>query len=559
MTFHFRQGIKNIPEICACYGIQKAVIAPGSRNAPLIFAFTQHPQIECLSITDERSAAYFALGIAQQSGRPVALVCTSGTAALNFAPAIAEAYYQNLPLIVFTADRPAEMIDQADGQTLKQNNIFENYIKASFTTPVETVSPVDLQFSDRLIAQAIDTATTYPQGPVHINVPLREPIYTPIPQQHTSPKIIKTLPFVTKIADETLSALQNEWTNRRAKLVVFGILPKNKALNDLAQKLAQQPDVVVVAENLSNITGENIITQPEALFSRINSKNGADEFIPDLLITIGNSVICKQLKIFLRNHPAAAQWQIQSSMPYVDTYHSLTTVLRGNADEILDKMPFDKTESDFSWVYRQEMSAIVERHQAFVENASLSDMGVTIELLKQLPHKTTLHLGNSTSVRWTQLFPARTDITYFCNRGVSGIDGSLSTAAGYAHSSGAPTALLIGDVSFIYDSNGLWNNYISKRLKIIVINNNGGNIFRFIGDKELMKHSLDFFTTPHHVKIRSLTDAYGLDYLSCDKTEELPAVLQTLFQSDKATVLEIFTDSDLNTENYQGYFKNIKR
>ena len=559
MTFHFRQGIKNIPEICACYGIQKAVIAPGSRNAPLIFAFTQQPQIECLSITDERSAAYFALGIAQQSGRPVALVCTSGTAALNFAPAIAEAYYQNLPLIVFTADRPAEMIDQADGQTLKQNNIFENYIKASFTTPVETVSPVDLQFSDRLIAQAIDTATTYPQGPVHINVPLREPIYTPIPQQHTSPKIIKTLPFVTKIADETLSALQNEWTNRRAKLVVFGILPKNKALNDLAQKLAQQPDVVVVAENLSNITGENIITQPEALFSRINFKNGADEFIPDLLITVGNSVICKQLKIFLRNHPAAAQWQIQSSMPYVDTYHSLTTVLRGNADEILDKMPFDKTESNFSWVYRQEMSAVVERHQTFVENASLSDMSVTMELLKQLPHQTTLHLGNSTSVRWTQLFPTRTDITYICNRGVSGIDGSLSTAVGYAHSSGDPTALLIGDVSFIYDSNGLWNNYISNRLKIIVINNNGGNIFRFIGDKELMKHSLDFFTTPHHVKIRSLTDAYGLDYLSCDKTEELPAVLQTFFQSDKATVLEIFTDSDLNTENYQGYFKNIKR
>lgn len=559
MTFHFRQGIKNIPEICACYGIEKAVIAPGSRNAPLIFAFTKHPQFECLSITDERSAAYFALGIAQQSGRPVALVCTSGTAVLNFAPAIAEAYYQNLPLIVFTADRPAEMIDQADGQTLRQNNIFGNYIKASFTTPVETVSEVDLHFSDRQVSQAIDTAMTYPQGPVQINVPLREPIYTAIPNTHTQPKIIKTLPSVPKITDETLKILQTDWVKYPRKLVVIGVFPKNEELNSLAEKLAQQPDVVVIAENLSNITGKNIITQPEALFSRINSKSCSDEFVPDLLITIGHSVICKQLKIFLRNRPAKAQWQLQTSMPYVDTYQSLTTVLSGKAAEILTEMPFDNTESDFLSVYQSEMTAVNQRHQAFVENAPLSDMGVTIELLKQLPPKTTLHLANSTSVRWTQLFPARTDITYICNRGTSGIDGSLSAAAGYAYASKQLTVLLTGDLSFIYDSNGLWNNHISDNLKIIVMNNNGGNIFRFIGDKELMKDSLDFFTTPHHVKIKSLAEAYGVHYLSCDSTEDLSSAVKTLLQSNKAAVLEIFTDNDLNTENYNGYFKNIKK
>ena len=156
--FHFRQGIKNIPEICTQLGVKNVIIAPGSRNAPLIFAFTAQHNINCLSITDERSAAYFALGMSQQSGEPIALVCTSGTAVLNFAPAIAEAYYQNIPLIVFTADRPSEMIDQADGQTLRQNNIFSNYIKAAFELPVDTEKKQDLLFSDRLVSQAIDTA-----------------------------------------------------------------------------------------------------------------------------------------------------------------------------------------------------------------------------------------------------------------------------------------------------------------------------------------------------------------------------------------------------------------
>jgi 2-succinyl-5-enolpyruvyl-6-hydroxy-3-cyclohexene-1-carboxylate synthase len=554
---HFRQGIKNIPEICAQHGVKKVVIAPGSRNAPLIFAFTAQPDMECLSIADERSAAYFALGMAQQNDEAVALVCTSGTAVLNFAPAIAEAYYQNLPLLVFTADRPAEMIDQADGQTLRQNNIFGNYIKASFDLPVETLVDADLNFCDRQVSQAIDTAVTYPQGPVQINVPLREPIYTALPENHSNPKIIKTLFSQPTINNESLKSLQNSWKSHKRKMVVFGVFPKNDCLSKLAQQLANEPDVVVIAENLSNISVENIITQPEALFARINSLANKDLFAPDLLITIGHSVICKQLKIFLRNHQTTEQWQIESSMPYVDTYKSLTTIIPGYATESIGKMPFGQCKSDFSEFYMNEMATVNTLHHEFSTDQPISDMVITKQLLALIPQNTTLHLANSTSVRWTQLFPARTDLTYICNRGTSGIDGSMSTAAGYAYTSGQPTVFLTGDISFIYDSNALWNNYISNNLKIIVMNNNGGNIFRFIGDKALMKNSLDFFTTPHHVKIKSLVEAFGLNYLACDKTEDLSANINALLIAPKATVLEIFTDADLNTENYKGYFKKI--
>lgn len=556
---HFRQGIKNIPEICAQHGVRKVVIAPGSRNAPLIFAFTAQPGMECLSIIDERSAAYFALGMAQQSGEAVALVCTSGTAVLNFAPAIAEACYQNLPLLVFTADRPAELIDQADGQTLRQTNIFANYIKASFELPVETVIDAELHFSDRQVSQAIDTAVSYPQGPVHINVPLREPIYTAIPEHHSNPKIIKTLSASQKLNDESLKTLQNSWLKYKRKLVIFGVFPKNECLSELARRLANEPDVVVVAENLSNIAAEKVITQPESLFSRINSKEKIDNFVPELVVTIGHSVICKQLKIFLRSHRPAEQWQIESSMPYIDTYKSLTTVIPGLATEVLNKMPFTTTESEFSASYQTEMKQINQLHDEFVKNAFISDMAVTIELLSQIPADTVLHLANSTAVRWTQLFPARADLTYICNRGTSGIDGSMSTAAGYAYASKQSTVFLTGDLSFIYDSNALWNNHIGNNLKIIVMNNNGGNIFRFIGDKQLMEKNLDFFTTPHHARIKPLVEAYGLDYLACNKTEDLTASINTLLNASKATVLEISTDADLNTENYKGYFKNIKQ
>jgi len=555
---HFRQGIKNLPEICFEHGIRTVIIAPGSRNAPLILAFTSHPGLECLSMTDERSAAYFATGIAQHSGEGVALICTSGTAVLNFAPAIAEAYYQNLPLIVITADRAAETIDQADGQTIRQSNIYANYIKTCVELPVETVLTEDLAFSDSQVSQAIDIALSTPCGPVQINVPLREPIYEALPEYHSQPKVIQTLTAEVTVSSAGLQKLTESWTAYSKKLIVIGVQPKNESLNELVTLLAQEPDVAVVGENLSNISGEHLICRPEVFFASL-SDNEKSTYQPELLITIGHSAISKQMKLFLKANRPVEHWQFESSLPYADTYKSLTTIVPGKAVGILDKMPLGKTKSTFAEVYQQQMQTICKRHDAFVEDAPLSDMSAVTQLLKLVPAGTVLQLANSTSVRWTQLFPTRSDLSYFCNRGTSGIDGSLSTAAGYAFSSKQPTLFLTGDLSFIYDSNGMWNNYLGGNLKIIVMNNNGGNIFKFIGDSTLMADCETFFTTPHHVNIKSLVEAYGLDYIGCNQIESLDDNLITLFNSKKATVLEIFTDEGLNTENYKRYFRNIKR
>jgi len=554
---HFRQGIKNIPEICFQHGVRKVIIAPGSRNAPLILAFTSHPGLECLSITDERSAAYFAAGIAQHSGDAVALVCTSGTAVLNFAPAIAEAYYQNLPLIVITADRAAETIDQADGQTIRQSNVYSNYIKTCIELPVETVQAVDLEFSDRHVSQAIDIALTAPCGPVQINVPLREPIYAALPDQHSYPKVIKSIAADISLSPDSLTKLSDSWVSYTKKLIIVGVQQENTPLNELVNILANEPDVVVVGENLSNISGRNIICRPEVLFASLSPEEKV-LFQPELLITIGHSAISKQMKLFLKEFQSAEHWQFESSLPYADTYKCLTAILPGSSIAALSEMPLGKTASGFATVYAKQMATISKRHDAFVENAPLSDMSAVTNLLELVPSGTIMQLANSTSVRWTQLFPTRSDLSYYCNRGTSGIDGSLSTAAGFAYSSKRNTLFLTGDLSFIYDSNGMWNNYLGGNFKVVVMNNNGGNIFRFIGDTQLMKSCESFFTTPHHVNIKSLVEAYGLKYIACHKDAEQVDALTELFASDQAAVLEIFTDADLNTANYKGYFKNIK-
>lgn len=556
--YHFRQGIKNMAEICVQHDVRTAIISPGSRNAPLIFAFVEHPEMECISIADERSAAYIALGMSLQTGKAVAIICTSGTAALNYAPAIAEAYYQNIALVVITADRPAEWIDQADGQTLRQTGIFGNYIKASFDLPVETITETDLSFCNRQVSSAIDTAKNFPCGPVHINVPLREPIYSALPEKHNVERIIRTIDTKISLAENSLQDLQSIWKKSLRKLIVFGMAKPNVEMQKLARTLALRSDCVVVAENISNISGEGIITQPETFFASLS----ADEqqcFSPDLLITIGNSIICKQLKLFLRQHKAPEQWQFHAAIPYVDTYRSLTTVITAEAIDVLNKMPVENAESTYNAQFATQMQKAQKCHEAFVNKCELSDMTVVARLLQTLPQNYNLHLANSTAVRWTQLFAARPDLAYYCNRGTSGIDGSTSTAVGFAHAAQSPTLFLSGDVSFIYDSNAFWNNIKVPNLKIIVLNNNGGNIFRFIGDKALMEQSIDFFTTPNNSKIELLLKAHGVEYINCNSFETLDSNLQKLFDSKTCTVLEIFTNADINTENYSGYFKNFKK
>lgn len=582
----FRLTIRHLAEICAALGVRRAVIAPGSRNTPLTLALTAQPEIACFPVTDERSAGFFALGMAQYSREPVVLVCTSGSAVLNFAPAVVEAYYQHLPLIVITADRPVEWIDQSDGQTIRQPNIFANYIKGSFQLPAEdapgavsasgagaisgfgavpgsvtlsgfgtgTVSAAS-SFSNRLVAQAIDTALQFPRGPVHLNVPLNEPLYVEMPENTPPPRVLRSLPTEIIPSAETADAFVSSWQKASKRMIVVGTGYRDESLNKLLNVLADSTETLIVAENLSNISGPAIVSTPDLFFASL-SEDEKSILKPDLLVTIGHSVVSKQLKSYLRSYQPAEHWQLQTELPYADTYRVLThivpvkgmrlleLVLNVQAHQtsipVIDRHPELPESSVFassaellsveSHHYRSLITAVsnrtATRSSAYIQKLPLSDIAVFRDLLPLVPAGWVVQLANSTPVRISQFFETRADLEYFCNRGTSGIEGSVATAAGSALASGLPTLLISGDLSFLYDSNGLWNANFPPNLKIVVLNNEGANIFSMIGDQKVIERCQPFFDASHSVNLEALCKAYGIEYRFFAENNSVEASMQ---------------------------------
>jgi len=555
-----RQGISDLPEICYRHGMRSVVISPGSRNAPLIFSFTGHGKLECLSITDERSAAYFALGLAVQTRLPVGLICTSGTAALNYAPAIAEAYYQNIPLVVLTADRPAEWIDQADGQSIRQSDIYRNYIKQSFSLPVETANKQDYWYFNRLVNEAMNAAVQEPMGPVHLNIPLREPLYTPLPKPRVDIRIVKNITAPSRVSAEQLNQLLNRWNCSPRKMIVCGADVADEARYRALTLLSANPAIVIVAENLSNLHGEMVIASPERFFASL-SEVEATAFQPDLLITVGHSIVSGRLKKYLRQHAPVEHWHIQSSPSYIDTFQGLTHTIVAAPGPLLWSLVEneDKADSQYRDLLLTKEMHLREKHRELVQTLPFSDLTVYGAILDRLPADCNLHLANSTPIRYSQLFHGRMDVHYHCNRGTSGIDGCVSTASGCSVASAKPTILITGDLSFIYDSNGLWNKYLKGNFKIIVINNGGGNIFRLIETGQCENSAREFFETPHSVNIKHLAEAFGANHALCQSQEELASGLEWLFASaEHPCILEIVTNLEVNTAVFKDYYKQIR-
>lgn len=551
--------MNEIVQICLQHGINYAVISPGSRNAPLIIAFAKNPAFRCISITDERSAAYFALGMAGHLQKTVVLICTSGTAALNYAPALAEAFYQNIPLLALTADRPPEWIDQNDGQSIMQQNIYSSFIRKSYNMPVDSGTMEDRWHSRRILSEAINHTMLNGKGPVHINVPLREPLYLPQPEVKTDlPSIAVTGSRIT--ADKSqLQSIVEKWGRYSKKLVVCGFMGKNPELNRVLGRMTENDEIAVIAENLSNLSHKEFIDTAEPFLAGL-SETDKDNFTPKLLITIGGAVLSKGLKNYLREYKPAAHWHIDENDLFTDTYQNLTGNIRMSPLEFFSHVGgTGKNEADYMQLVREKPVNCRKLHQKFIQEAGFSDLVAYNTILNHLP-ACNLHLANSTPVRYAQLFESRPDILYNSNRGVSGIDGCISTAAGAATVNDQLTVLLSGDVGFIYDSNGLWNNNLPKNLRIIVFNNDGGNIFKIIPTSDEIKGIEHFFETPHNVSIKALTEAHGLEHYHAGNTSELKDVLQHFFKpTERAVVLEIKTSGTISADVFKQYFQYIRQ
>lgn len=541
---------QSIIEIFRAKGIQNIVISPGSRNAPLTIGFVNNPNFTCYSVADERCAAFFALGIAQQINKPVAVVCTSGSALLNYYPAFSEAFYSEIPLIVVSADRPKSKIDIGDGQTIRQENVFANH--SLFNANLDEF-PSDE--NDFLINEAINTAFAK-KGPVHINAPFEEPLYETVETLSVEPKIISNAILNNELED--VSSFVTDWNSAKKKLVLIGGLHPNAVEQKFLDAFAKDNSVVVMTEVTSNVHHPNFITNIDTIITPFTNEDFL-EFQPDILLTFGGMIVSKRIKAFLRKYQPKQHWHIDELRAY-DTYGCLTKHFEVAPNNFFENFfsKTIKTESDYQEKLLKIRTLRAEKHIGYIDKIPFTDLKAFDIILPKLPSNTHLQISNSSPIRYAQLVSIDKSIEVFCNRGTSGIDGSTSTAIGAAVANQKPTVLIAGDIGFLYDSNALWNNYIPKNFKIILMNNGGGGIFRILPGHEETTVFNTFFETSHCLTAEHLAKMYGLDYLTASNQEKLESSLEIMFaQNEKPVLLEVFTPTLENDKVLLQYFKEL--
>ncbi len=544
---------QSIIQICLDKGIKDIVISPGSRNAPLIIGFVNNPEFNCYSIADERCAGFFALGIAQQTQKPVVVVCTSGSALLNYYPAFAEAFYSQIPLIVISADRPQSKIDIGDGQTIRQENVFKNHSLYNANLIEEVSVENDLK-----INHAINKAFAK-KGPVHINAPFEEPLYQTVSKLDVDVTISALPKEKKKISLDDIIEFTNIWNASKKKLILVGENRPNEIDSEIIDLLANDDSVVVMTETTSNLHHPSFLNNIDTIITPF-SKKDFKNFQPDILITFGGMVVSKRIKAFLREFKPKHHWHIDQLRGY-DTFGGLTKHFKVKPNLFFNQ--FLRFTIPIRSNYRSDYEKIATlrkaKHQEYIDKIPFSDFKVFGEVLPSLPEDCMLHLGNSSAIRYAQLFDINPSIQVFCNRGTSGIDGSTSTAIGAAVANERQTVLITGDIGFLYDSNALWNEYTPKNFKIILINNGGGGIFRILPGHEETPVFNKFFETSHCLTAEPLAKMYGFEYsMASDETSLAKSLKAFYSKNDKPSILEIFTPTRENDSILLQYFRELE-
>lgn len=560
------------------YGIRDIVISPGSRNAPLTLQFSENPNFKCYSIVDERVAGFFALGMAQKTRRPVVLLCTSGSALLNYYPAVAEAFYSAIPLVVVSADRPSHKIDIGDGQTIRQEGVYGKHVHCSCTLQLgQHVSSLDHEVDEEKKGDdlewdvIVDNANHISMalkccieqnGPVHINVPFEEPLYTMIDKELVFDQV--KYPVISNHSDRgemVPHALLTHWKHAKKIMFLVGVLAPNELEESLINQLVEEADVLFLTETTSNchrIRGVYSIDQliaPLELTSE--GKTLFSELQPDLLITMGGMVVSKKIKQFLRKYPPQHHYHIGSEK-FRDTFYCLDENIDMPINQFLkDMLSIDKAIShDYGQKWLERFDQGLGYRSIYSKEIPYSDFKVFGELFSLLPDELNVHFANSSTIRYAQLFPMKKSWEVHCNRGTSGIDGSISTAVGSAVYSDKTTLIITGDLSFFYDSNALWTDQLQPKFKIILINNSGGGIFRILPGDKHQANFKKFFETRHQLNASHIAKMYGMTYISVSSQQAIRQHLVPFMEDrDQPGIFEIFTPTEVNDKVLLGYFE----
>lgn len=549
-----KRSIQILGHVLQQYGINKLVVSPGSRNAPLAIHFSELDDFQCYSIVDERAAAFVGMGMAKSLRQPVAITCTSGSAATNYYPAIVEAFYQNIPLLVLTADRPVDFVDLFDGQTIRQKDLYHQHSYGDFQL-MEDDKDGSYDYNLDIIKKAVELCIEK-SGPVHINIPLAEPLYQLISELPVFPSIEKTI-RAKKI--DISSSLSAEWNTSKRIMILTGTLAPNPELQTQLSQLVKNHSVVVLTEVNSNLNHDKFFQHIDRYITGFREED-YKTYAPDLLITIGQNVVSKRVKQFLRHAKPKAHWHIDEYWQ-PDTYHSLTQKIETKPELFFPKLlKFINLEpSPFYNLWDVLRDKIDTKHKAYLPLADYSDFGLFRRLSDAIPKNYSIHFSNSSAIRYAQLFNFN-QYNCYCNRGTSGIDGCTSTAMGFAMMQDQPTILITGELSFFYDINGLWNQYIPPYTRIIVFNNGEGSIFRIIPGPSSTNAIDELIATKHSRNAELLAKSFGFNYSKVTDDISLSRVLDNFFKAeDKPKILEVFTQDSNNATVLKSYFEFLKQ
>lgn len=545
-----KAGQENVHHLFQClywYGIRHVFVCPGSRNAPLINAAVAQQGFELHSVVDERAAGYMALGAAKISQKPAIIICTSGTALLNLFPAVAEAHQLNIPLIVFSADRPTRLINRWENQAIDQRRVFGKYTNAY----IEWKGIMELQRSlgkVERIANKINSRTQFPdKGVVHLNFHFSEPLYFPEPI-----KKVKPFSLTTEVKSHSQVQLPaNKSLCGKTLMVLCGTGDFNINTEQEIKNLAEKNALILC--DLTSAYRQYQSNDYWELFCNSISEEFWQKNKPDTLITCGSFLLNKNLKNLIRKYPPAHHIHLADRDIIRDTYFSNPIVCSSLGSPCIDSIQDNK---DFKHLWTEQMSEHTIRLHSKIENTvDINDLWAIDSFLKIIPKNAILHVANSMSVRYVAVCGADSQLNIYANRGTSGIDGCLSTAVGAALADKVHEHYLIcGDLAFFYDANGLWLDKMPNNLKILLLNNQGGNIFDMIPGPS-GSQAKSFFTTPHSRTAKNIADDFQLQYAVAHSKNTFTQHLSDFITINSNFILEVITHPEQN----QAMWHNVKQ
>lgn len=539
------------------FGVRNAVLSPGSRNVPVVHSVERDPYFNCHSIVDERGAGYFAIGLAVETQEPVFISCTSATAAANYSSAVCEAYEQKLPIIILTSDRNPYYLNQLEDQLIPQTLLFPGRTKKQITLPI-IKDDVDYWYCRRIVNEALLEMNHNGSGPIHINVPTEWGLYAQNFNTKELPKInpIKRVTIRDMFAGHIKEV--DELKSKKRVLIIYGqSRPTSKELVETINIFASKYSCVISSETISNITCNNQINT--SLITRALSKDTfSSQYAPELVISVGGNYV-SQIKGLLKGCTQDFEhWTINEEGVVVDQFKMLTKIFECSEIEFFryfsQQNEEERSENEYLKLWNDKINSMPQPQFTYSSNYAMQ------EFLKVVPKNSLIHYGNGVSAHISQYFPVDSSLEHYCHTGTTTIDGSVSTFIGQSSVTERLAFLFVGDLSFFYDMNGIWNRYVKNNVRILIYNNEGGETFHWNNAKDidtLPQH----ISAEHFASAKGWVESRGFKYLSSHNQEEFDDELPEFMvsESNQPIVFEVFTKKDTDAKMLMAYYDEIRK